>query len=75
MVISVILTCWWTGGWTGGWTEPRCQPRFAFGAVGMRNVLVHGCFAVDLSRLAAAIREESGDMQTFAYDAAGWLVE
>ena len=42
-------------------------------AAAMRNVLVHDYVSVDLTRLAAAVRDDLGDLRTFASIAATWI--
>jgi uncharacterized protein YutE (UPF0331/DUF86 family) len=42
-------------------------------AVGMRNVLVHDYARIDLLRLAAAVRNDLGDLREFAIQVAEWL--
>jgi uncharacterized protein YutE (UPF0331/DUF86 family) len=41
-------------------------------AVGMRNILVHDYVDVDVERLAAIVRDDLGDLRTFASVAADW---
>jgi uncharacterized protein YutE (UPF0331/DUF86 family) len=42
-------------------------------AVGLRNILVHDYVTVDLAQLAATVRDDLGDLRTFAGIAGEWL--
>jgi uncharacterized protein YutE (UPF0331/DUF86 family) len=42
-------------------------------AAALRNVLVHDYVSVDLERLARVVRDDLGDLRTFAQIAAGWI--
>jgi uncharacterized protein YutE (UPF0331/DUF86 family) len=42
-------------------------------AAALRNILVHDYVAVDLVRLAGVVRDDLGDLRTFARLAAGWV--
>ena len=44
-------------------------------AASLRNLLVHDYAAVDLTRLAASVREDAGDLRAFAAQAAAWMKE
>jgi uncharacterized protein YutE (UPF0331/DUF86 family) len=44
-------------------------------AAGMRNVLVHDYVAVDLARIAHAVRHDLADLRQLAVLAASWMLE
>src|SRR5208283_4945652 len=43
------------------------------GAAAVRNILVHDYVSVDLTRLAAVVRDDLADLRAFGAEAAKWM--
>lgn len=57
-----------------GWIPLDLAQRLG-SAAGMRNILVHDYVAVDLARIAYAVRHDLADLQRFAALAETWMME